>query len=100
MFILVGHDKHRTGQTRVRQGSALYRKWHIAIALVSVISVLLAGAGFYFVYAPPPVMPQLSAAARRATIRAGERERAYLAYVPAGLVPHSPLVLVLHALSP
>jgi poly(3-hydroxybutyrate) depolymerase len=26
----------------------------------------------------------------------GESERTYLAYVPAGLMPHSPLVLVLH----
>jgi polyhydroxybutyrate depolymerase len=80
----------------VRQGSALLRKWHIAITLVGVISVLLAGAWFYYVYAPPPVMPQLSAAARRAIIRVGESERAYLAYIPAGLMPHSPLVLVLH----
>ena len=38
----------------------------------------------------------LSAAARRAIIRVGESERTYLAYVPAGLMPHSPLFLVLH----
>ena len=74
VFILAGHDKHRTGATWVRQGPAVLRKWHIAITVVGVISVLLAGTSFYYVYAPPPVMPQLSAAARRAIIRVGESD--------------------------
>jgi polyhydroxybutyrate depolymerase len=57
----------------------------------------LSGAVYaYYWHSPVPPVPPLSAAIRRATIRAGGRERTYLAYLPAKLPPGSALVIVLH----
>ena len=59
--------------------------------------LVLAALGYgYYLYAPLPPLPRLSAALQAATIRVGGHARTYRAYVPAGLPPHAPLVLVLH----
>ena len=50
----------------------------------------------YFWYAPAPDLPPLSAVAEQSTVRIGDRERSYLAYVPANVPPRSPLVIGLH----
>ena len=57
-----------------------------AILVLSIVA--LSGAVYaYYWYSPAPLVPHLSAAIRRSTIRVGERERTYLAYVPANLPP-------------
>ena len=59
--------------------------------------LVLAAVGYgYYLYAPLPPVPRLSAALQTGTIRVGGRTRSYRAYVPAHLPPHAPLVLVLH----
>ncbi len=66
-------------------------------ALLFLIVVAVGGAAYaYYWHSPAPPVPPLSAAIRRATIRAGGWERTYLAYVPAKLPPGSALVIVLH----
>ncbi len=66
-------------------------------AFLFLIFVAVGGAVYaYYWHSPAPPVPPLSAAIRRATIRAGGRERTYLAYVPAKLPPGSALVIVLH----
>jgi polyhydroxybutyrate depolymerase len=68
------------------------------VAAILVLSVVaLSGAAYaYYWYSPTPVVPHLSTAVQRSTMRVGERERTYLAYVPANLPPKSALVIVLH----
>lgn len=68
----------------------------LKLPLLIIGGLLLLGAGAYryYVYAPVPGEPALSAAVRRATMRVGGRERSYLAYVPAR--QPTALVLVLH----
>jgi polyhydroxybutyrate depolymerase len=55
-----------------------------------------AGSWFYFVHSPRPAEPKLSSTIRRERIEVGNRERSFLAYVPAKLPAGSPLVIVLH----
>lgn len=67
------------------------------LLLISGGLLVLAAVGYsYYLYAPLPPVPRLSAVLQTATIRVGEHERAYRAYVPARLPRHAPLVLVLH----
>ena len=66
------------------------------LSVVGGLLLLGAAAYGYFLYAPPPKVPPLSATIRRASLRVGERERTYQVYVPAQLPPHAPLVLALH----
>ncbi len=67
------------------------------LLLVGEGLLMLAAAGYwYYVYAPLPPAPALSASLQTATIQVGGRARSYLAYVPAHLPPHAPLLLVLH----
>jgi polyhydroxybutyrate depolymerase len=67
-----------------------------AAAVFGALLILVAAAYGYFWYAPAPARPTLSSAVERATIRVGDRDRSYVAYIPAGLAPGAPLVLVLH----
>jgi polyhydroxybutyrate depolymerase len=72
------------------------RKWHFAIVTLVAAAAFMVGAGFYYFYAPPPPMPKLSGVATRGVVRVGDRDRTYLAYLPAQSVAGAPLVLVLH----
>ena len=66
-----------------------------AILVLSIVA--LSGAAYaYYWYSPAAAVPHLSAAAQRSTMRVAERERSYLAYVPANLPPRSALIIVLH----
>jgi polyhydroxybutyrate depolymerase len=65
-------------------------------AVLCAILILGVAAYGYFWYSPAPGMPSLSNVAERSTLRAGDRERSYIAYVPARLPPGAPLLLVLH----
>ncbi|MFC5085829.1 alpha/beta hydrolase family esterase [Microvirga arabica] len=67
-----------------------------AAAVLGSLLILGTAAYRYLWYAPAPYLPSLSAAAERRTVQVGDRERTYLAYVPANLPPGSPLVIVLH----
>jgi pimeloyl-ACP methyl ester carboxylesterase len=69
--------------------------------MLLVLLVSGAAAWFYLVYAPKPTVPlpaepQLAAVIRQETLRVGNRERSFLAYVPPNLPPRSALVIVLH----
>jgi polyhydroxybutyrate depolymerase len=64
--------------------------------ILLVLIVVGAGAWLYFVHSPRPTEPMLSASIRQETIKVGDRERTFLAYVPAKLPLQSPLVIVLH----
>jgi polyhydroxybutyrate depolymerase len=67
-----------------------------AAAVLGSLLILGTAAYGYFWYSPAPDLPSLSAAAERLTVRVGDRERSYLAYIPANLPPGSPLLIVLH----
>lgn len=59
--------------------------------------VALGGALFgYFVYSPDPPLPPLSGTLTKASIEVGGLKRIYRIYVPRGLAPGAPLVLVMH----
>ncbi|MET1077245.1 MAG: PHB depolymerase family esterase [Pseudomonas sp.] len=60
------------------------------------IAALLAGLYGYFLHAPAPQQPQLSASLQHASIELGGLRREYAFYLPAKLPPHAPLVFVLH----
>lgn len=65
--------------------------------LMLLVLVAIGAAGwFYFVHSPRPIEPKLSSIIRHETIKIGDRDRRFLAYVPAKLPPGSPLVIVLH----
>ena len=66
------------------------------LAGLAVLILLLAGAFAWFLYAPSPAPPRLSATLQRDSIRVGDRMRSYAFYVPARLAPNPPLVLALH----
>ena len=74
---------------------ALRRSWRLGTAVGTFVALLVWGWAYY-IYAPAPAMPHLSAVAVRGEMRVGERIRSYVAYIPARLPPRSPLVLVLH----
>ena len=68
----------------------------IGLPLAGGLLALAATAYFYYVYAPLPPEPTLSARPQAATLRVGARQRTYLAYLPVHLPPAAPVVLVLH----
>ena len=68
----------------------------IAAILALAVVALAGGAYAYLVYSPKPQMPSLSTEVQHATMRVGDRERSYLAYVPARLPSGAALVIVLH----
>ena len=71
----------------------------ILLRLLIGVCVLVAclGAAFaYFLYAPAPDAPTLSASIKRGTVRVGALERSYAFYVPARLATRPPLLIALH----
>jgi polyhydroxybutyrate depolymerase len=50
----------------------------------------------YLIHAPAAPSPTLSAAPVPASLLVGTRARSYIHYVPQGLRPHAPLLLILH----
>jgi polyhydroxybutyrate depolymerase len=67
------------------------------VAILALAVVALAGSAYaYLVYSPKPQMPSLNSVVQHATMRVGDRERSYLAYVPARLPSGAALVIVLH----
>jgi poly(3-hydroxybutyrate) depolymerase len=66
----------------------------IAAILALAVVAFAASAYAYLVYSPKPQMPSLSTEVQHATM--GDRERSYLAYVPARLPSGAALVIVLH----
>ena len=68
------------------------------VLLIGAGSVLVAAAAAYgyFIYAPSPEAPRLSASVMRDSIRAGNLVRSFAFYVPARLAPGAPLVFALH----
>ncbi len=67
------------------------------LAGLAVLVLLLAGAFGWFLYAPAPAVPRLSASIHRDSIRVGGQTRSYAFYVPARVAPNPPLVLALHS---
>lgn len=62
------------------------------LALVALAAALFA----YFIYSPDPQLPQLSGTLTKASIEFGGLKRSYQTYIPKGLPPGAPLVLVMH----
>jgi polyhydroxybutyrate depolymerase len=68
------------------------------VAILALAVVALAGSAYaYLVYSPKPQMPTLNSVVQHATMRVGDRERSYLAYVPERLPSGAALVIVLHS---
>ena len=61
-----------------------------------LLAALLAGLYAYFLYAPKPAAPVLSAALQHGQIEVGGLPRDYAFYIPAGLPAGAPLLFVLH----
>lgn len=66
------------------------------VLTLSVLAILVIGAGAYLLYAPDPEPPVLSGTVAKGSIEAGGLTRTYQAYVPKELPKGAPLVLVLH----
>lgn len=65
----------------------------VALIVVVVSAVALF---WYFIYSPDPALPQLSGMMTKGAIDVGGFKRTYRVYVPQGLKPGAPLVLVMH----
>lgn len=61
-----------------------------------LLAALVAGLYGYFLYAPKPALPVLSAALQHERIELGGLQRDYAFYIPAKLPANAPLVFVLH----
>lgn len=61
-----------------------------------LLGALLAGLYGYYLYAPKPEVPALSAALQEGRIEVGGMPRDYAYYLPAGLPAGAPLLFVLH----
>ena len=66
------------------------------LKILLVLAVILAGLYGYFLYAPLPNAPALSADLQRAQIEVGDHQRDYAYYLPAKLPANAPLLFVLH----
>jgi polyhydroxybutyrate depolymerase len=69
----------------------------VALAAVGALALLLSVAWFALVRAPVPEPPPLEGRLVEGSLRVGELDRHFLAYVPSQLASPPPLVLVLHA---
>ena len=72
------------------------KKTKIALSVLLLIAATLGALYTYFLYAPKPAEPVLSASLQRAQIAVGERQRDYAYYLPAKLPAKAPLLFVLH----
>src|SRR5690606_38407289 len=61
-----------------------------------LLAALVAGLYGYYLHAPRPDVPALSASVQQGRIKVGSLSRDYLYYVPAGLPAGAPLLLALH----
>lgn len=68
----------------------------IGFISLAVLLVIIAALYSYYIYAPVPKTPPLSAAISSSTIKVGELERSFLSYVPAKPHDHPALVIMLH----
>jgi polyhydroxybutyrate depolymerase len=68
--------------------------WGVAILALLVVSA--AALGYYLLDAPAPPEPDLRGETLAGTIRVGERDRTYIAYIPANARPSPPLVIAFH----
>lgn len=66
------------------------------LIVLLILLAIIAGLYGYFVYAPAPTQPTLSASLQRDHIQVGERQRDFSYYVPKNLPASPPLVFVLH----
>jgi polyhydroxybutyrate depolymerase len=66
------------------------------LKILLILAVTLAGLYGYFLYAPLPNAPALSADLQRAQIEVGDHQRDYAYYLPAKLPANAPLLFVLH----
>lgn len=66
--------------------------FRVLLALLAIAAGLYA----YFVYAPKPAQPRLSASLQTEHIQVGALERQYSYYIPKNLPANAPLVFVLH----
>src|SRR5690606_20421665 len=66
------------------------------LQILPVLALILAGLYGWFLYAPLPTVPVLSADLQRAQIEVGDRQRDYAYYLPAKLTANAPLLFVLH----
>lgn len=72
------------------------KKTKIALSVLLLIAVLLGGLYAYFLYAPKPAAPALSASLQHEHIELGGLQRDYAFYIPARLPANAPLLFVLH----
>ena len=61
-----------------------------------LLAALLAGLYAWFLYAPKPALPDLSATLQHGSIEVGGHSRDYAYYIPAKLPANAPLLFVLH----
>ncbi|WP_394560896.1 alpha/beta hydrolase family esterase [Aquipseudomonas alcaligenes] len=66
------------------------------LKILLVLALILAGLYGYFLYAPKPPVPSLSASLQRGSLEVGGRARDYAYYIPAKLPANAPLLFVLH----
>jgi polyhydroxybutyrate depolymerase len=70
----------------------------LRFCLWSLLGLVALGAALFgwFVYSPDPELPALSGAVTKDAIEAGGLKRTYWTYIPRGLAPGAPLVVVMH----
>ncbi|AMR68039.1 hypothetical protein A0T30_17300 [Aquipseudomonas alcaligenes] len=66
------------------------------LKILPVLALILASLYGYFLYAPKPATPELSATLQQGSLEVGGRQRDYVYYIPAKLPANAPLLFVLH----
>lgn len=72
------------------------RRGRAVLAVVVALATTALGLYGYLLWTPAPTAAALSGHAVGSTLTVGDRERTYTAYVPEGLAPAAPLLVVLH----
>lgn len=72
------------------------KRTRIILYALLLIAAILGGLYGYFLYAPKPAEPALSATLQHERIELGGLQRDYAFYIPAKLQPQAPLLFVLH----